>query len=442
MSSPSALDRFGASATYSVKSGDTLSQIAKAHGTDWQTLARINGLSNPNLIMPGQQIRLPGATSANYTVARGDTLSAIAAANGTSVAALVRDNGIANPNLIYPGQVLTINRGSASGNGTTPVQPNRTNESAPVPNGSLRPGAASVNAASYAESHALPNSSGYCYRYVKQALLATGAVSDYMPGVAAKDAGPALEQRGFVNMLNQPGNTIRSPYDAPVGSVLVYGPAPGATDRNARYGHIELRTQNGFVSDYVSARARTGDASSGLQGRDRVLIGVYVKPDAGAKPTPPVGGPAPNGGTGPINPAGTLNGRVDQAVAFFESKGWSREQAVGIAANLVGESQVVYNQSQNGGGPGYGLAQWEGPRQRDFAAWAGHDIRSSTFSEQLNFIQHELTGTESRAGDMLGRATDAAQAARIVTQYYERPADTAGDSATRASIANGIMNRY
>jgi LysM repeat protein len=45
--------------SYIVKSGDTLSRIADRHGTTWQTLAKINNLANPDLIHPGQTIRLP-----------------------------------------------------------------------------------------------------------------------------------------------------------------------------------------------------------------------------------------------------------------------------------------------------------------------------------------------------------------------------------------------
>lgn len=43
-----------------------------------------------------------------YTVRAGDNLSAIAAKYGTTYQALAAKNGIANPNLIYPGQVLKI----------------------------------------------------------------------------------------------------------------------------------------------------------------------------------------------------------------------------------------------------------------------------------------------------------------------------------------------
>ena len=44
--------------TYTVKAGDTLSGIAAKYGTSYQTLARINGITNPNLIYGGQTIKI------------------------------------------------------------------------------------------------------------------------------------------------------------------------------------------------------------------------------------------------------------------------------------------------------------------------------------------------------------------------------------------------
>lgn len=44
--------------TYVVKAGDTLSGIASMYGTTYQELARKNGIENPNLIFPGQIIRI------------------------------------------------------------------------------------------------------------------------------------------------------------------------------------------------------------------------------------------------------------------------------------------------------------------------------------------------------------------------------------------------
>lgn len=47
----------GTNGSYTVKSGDTLSAIAAAHGTNWQDLYQKNASvigGNPNLILPGQ----------------------------------------------------------------------------------------------------------------------------------------------------------------------------------------------------------------------------------------------------------------------------------------------------------------------------------------------------------------------------------------------------
>lgn len=43
---------------YTVKAGDTLGEIAAKYGTDYQTLAKANDISNPDLIYPGQRIRI------------------------------------------------------------------------------------------------------------------------------------------------------------------------------------------------------------------------------------------------------------------------------------------------------------------------------------------------------------------------------------------------
>lgn len=132
--------------------------------------------------------------------------------------------------------------------------------------------------------------------------------------------------------------------------------------------------------------------------------------------------------------------RIDRAMEFFTGHGWTRAQAAGIVGNLIAESGVKHDQAQHGGGPGYGLAQWEGPRQASFAKWAGHDIHHSTMQEQLKFIQHELTTTESGAGKALHRADTASEAARVVMTKYERPADQSeGAQRGRAHLADNVF---
>lgn len=100
-----------ATSTYTVHSGDTLSSIAAKFGTNYQTLASLNGISNPNLIYVGQVLRVNGSASAGsiyYTVRVGDNLSAIASRYGTSYQSIAALNDLDNPNLIYAGQTLKI----------------------------------------------------------------------------------------------------------------------------------------------------------------------------------------------------------------------------------------------------------------------------------------------------------------------------------------------
>ena len=97
--------------TYTVKKGDTLSEIAMKYGTTYQELARINNIANPNLIYAGQVIKINGTAETTYTVKSGDTLSGIASKYGTTWQKLYEKNRsvIGNdPNLIKPGQVLKI----------------------------------------------------------------------------------------------------------------------------------------------------------------------------------------------------------------------------------------------------------------------------------------------------------------------------------------------
>lgn len=101
--------------TYIVKSGDTLSGIGSKFGVAYQKIAADNNISNPNLIHPGQVLKIytdqpQQPIYETYIVKAGDTLSEIAQQFGTSVDKIASDNGIKNVNLITIGQRLKIYR--------------------------------------------------------------------------------------------------------------------------------------------------------------------------------------------------------------------------------------------------------------------------------------------------------------------------------------------
>ena len=99
-----------------VKPGETLSEIADRHGVSLTQLMQANGISNPNLVVAGQSLRLPGSSAAGagssrggtVTVQPGDTLSNIADRQGVSLNQLMQANGITNPDMVVAGQKLVL----------------------------------------------------------------------------------------------------------------------------------------------------------------------------------------------------------------------------------------------------------------------------------------------------------------------------------------------
>lgn len=366
-----------------------------------------------------------------YSVVRGDCLWKIAQAHGVSLSALIAANPqIKNPDLIYPGDQINIPAGGASGaaGGVGGVT---------GPGGVTQGGQASADIAKkylgqwadtlqYNKNDNLPMQAGIppnvcCANFVSAVLREAGQLPANMHNNSVSGLAANLKKLGWTvvpaGSPPQAGDVAIIKGNGISHTELVVSPTQmiGSNNRGARgqqvsYGNTSYCTNNGGYF----LRPPAGQATGGTQGTG--------------------GASAPAGAGDP----GTNAGRTTAAIDFFVSKGWTRNQAIGIVANLQAESGMKPLQAQIGGGPGFGLAQWEGPRQADFKRWAGHDIRQSTFREQLEFIQHELTTTESGAANRLRGASSASEAAAIVCRYYERPADIVGDSRERQIIANRL----
>jgi hypothetical protein len=111
-----------------------------------------------------------------------------------------------------------------------------------------------VQAATLAQERAHAHSRSRCWHYVKDALLASGVIDSRPKTELARDAASELVSNyGFKRL------SVTDPFAAPVGSVLVYGTARSV-------GHVELRTKDGFVSDFRSPTPSR-----------RPLMGVYAK---------------------------------------------------------------------------------------------------------------------------------------------------------------------
>jgi spore coat assembly protein SafA len=102
---------------YVVQPGDTLSTIARRFRVSLPVLLAVNPeIADPDLIFPGQVVRIPLLPPGRppvgrclYVVQPGDTLSEIARRFGVDLTTLINANPqIANPDLIFPGQIIFV----------------------------------------------------------------------------------------------------------------------------------------------------------------------------------------------------------------------------------------------------------------------------------------------------------------------------------------------
>lgn len=119
---PEVAEKAAAPSYGTVRAGDTLSKIAKRHGTTPETLSKLNKLKNPSLIRPGQKLLLPGKAAAtpaprssspvggSHIVKTGETFYSIARKHGLGVDALEAANPTVKASALRPGQKLQLAR--------------------------------------------------------------------------------------------------------------------------------------------------------------------------------------------------------------------------------------------------------------------------------------------------------------------------------------------
>ena len=117
-----------ATTAYTVRRGDSLSEIAWAHRVPLKEVFRLNGMDYSTVIYAGQKIQLPTGASASqpaerrapasaersgesattYTVRRNDGWWIIAKRTGSTMAALQQANGMSASTMLHPGMVLKV----------------------------------------------------------------------------------------------------------------------------------------------------------------------------------------------------------------------------------------------------------------------------------------------------------------------------------------------
>jgi len=180
---------------YTIKSGDTLWDIAVNNGTTVDALMQDNNLSS-HLIYPGDKLNYSSSSSSSveklaqvkndgyYTIALGDTLGTVADKFGTSVDNLVEINNLSNPHLVYVGQVIKVD-GNAAPKATPAVA-----QAAPVQ-------AAPVQAAPVARVQAAPVAQTRVAAPAAQTKVAAPAAQTKVaaPAAQTKAAAPAAQTK-------------------------------------------------------------------------------------------------------------------------------------------------------------------------------------------------------------------------------------------------------
>jgi soluble lytic murein transglycosylase-like protein len=123
---------------HTIRKGETLGGIARQYGVTTSALATANGLADPNRIVAGSVLAIPGAafpspasrspvaaspSGWSHTMQPSETLEQVARRFGLGVSALAAANGITNPDFVRAGAVLRIPSGATAPAGSAPARP-------------------------------------------------------------------------------------------------------------------------------------------------------------------------------------------------------------------------------------------------------------------------------------------------------------------------------
>jgi len=295
----------GPAATYTVKKGDTLAEIADKLGSDIETVAKANGLKKPYRLQPGQTLKNPKAKAAaaepparttkgkpaagggeakTYTVKSGDTLFGIAQRNGTTVDALRAANGLGRSASIVPGKKLKLpgtggeDRAEAAEEDTAPAEraPTRTSRQrheAPPPE-IVEPEGRTVTGRAVTGRVVEIAIPGKAYKVKK---------GDSLERVANRLDSDVAELAKLNKLKKpyrlQPGQTIRGPGDTAKAYVVGRGDTVSEIARRFGVTEAELRSTNGLRRGAAVAPGRKLRLPAGYRDRGPITTTVTRPPE-------------------------------------------------------------------------------------------------------------------------------------------------------------------
>lgn len=173
----------------------------------------VDGASSNSYAEPSSQGN--GSAGASYTVKPGDTLWDIAQRHGTTYQEIAAQNGIANPDYILPGQQFTIGGGGGSSNGSS-------SSSTPAPPAAAAPVGFGEKGYDNSSPGAFLNS---VLPYAQQVEQETGIPANIMAAIAANETGYGNDKythgNNFFGIKADPG--WKGPTTGPLGTWEVYG---------------------------------------------------------------------------------------------------------------------------------------------------------------------------------------------------------------------------
>lgn len=156
-----------------------------------------------------------------------------------------------------------------------------------------------------------------------------------------------------------------------------------------------------------------------------------------------IGAPGSTGTGSDITSTAPLVGRgnSEKIWNYFKKQGFSDAGTAGIMANLYHESGYKSEQRQLGGGPGRGLAQWEGPRFTALQNFARERSKPWTdMQTQLDFLMHEMkTNHNASFVEYFKNSSSAYDSAAKFENVFERP--KYNHNAQRGATAKDIFSQ-
>ena len=131
-------------------------------------------------------------------------------------------------------------------------------------------------------------------------------------------------------------------------------------------------------------------------------------------------------------------GAASQIYQGLIARGFNPAQAAALVGNMQVESDFRPD-AENRGEGAIGLIQWENERRANLNAFAASQGKSSTdLGTQLDFIKHEMGGSEAGNSRAFLAATDVASANHALHQYIRYGSPTEGTRLANAqAVASG-----